>query len=37
VAFSAGGELRRSDFGMTAEPAAISDVIRLSVHVRLLV
>lgn len=37
VAFSAGGELKRSEFGMTAETAAISDAIRLSVHVRLVV
>lgn len=35
--FTAGGELRRSEFGMTAEPAAISDMIRLVVRVRLLV
>lgn len=35
--FSATGALRRSEFGMTAELAAISDVIRLSVHVRLAV
>jgi len=35
--FSAGGDMRRSEFGMTAEPAAISDVIRLTVRVRLIV
>lgn len=35
--FSAGGEMKRSEFGMTAEAAAISDTIRLVVRVRLLV
>lgn len=35
--FSAGGTMRRSEFGMVAEPAAISDEIRLVVRVRLLV
>lgn len=35
--FSAGGEMKRSEFGMTAEQAAISDTIRLVVGVRLLV
>ena len=35
--FSAGGDMRRSEFGMTAEPAAISDVIRLTVRVRLVI
>jgi polyisoprenoid-binding protein YceI len=35
--FSAAGEMKRSEFGMTAEPAAISDTIRLVVRVRLLV
>ena len=33
--FSAAGEMRRSEFGMTAETAAISDTIRLVVRVRL--
>lgn len=37
VEFSASGEMRRSEFGMTAEQAAISDTIRLQVRVRLLV
>ncbi|MBB5688214.1 YceI family protein [Roseomonas alkaliterrae] len=37
AAFSAGGTLRRSEFGMTAEQAAISDEIRLTVRVRILV
>lgn len=35
--FTAAGEMKRSEFGMTAEPAAISDTIRLVVRVRLLV
>lgn len=35
--FSAGGEMKRSEFGMVAEPAAISDTIRLNVRVRLIV
>lgn len=35
--FAAGGEMRRSEFGMTAEPAAISDAIRLVVRVRIIV
>ncbi|MBR0673983.1 YceI family protein [Neoroseomonas soli] len=35
--FSAGGELKRSDFGMTADQAAISDLIRLVVRARLIV
>jgi polyisoprenoid-binding protein YceI len=35
--FTAGGEMRRSEFGMTAEPAAISDTIRLVVRVRIIV
>lgn len=35
--FTAGGEMKRSEFGMTAEAAAISDTIRLVVRVRLLV
>jgi polyisoprenoid-binding protein YceI len=35
--FSAAGDMKRSEFGMTAEPAAISDTIRLVVRVRLLV
>ncbi|MBR0649043.1 YceI family protein [Roseomonas terrae] len=33
--FSAEGDMRRSEFGMTAEASSISDVIRLSVRVRL--
>jgi polyisoprenoid-binding protein YceI len=35
--FSAGGEMKRSEFGMTTEQAAISDTIRLNVRVRLIV
>ncbi|MBR0681024.1 YceI family protein [Roseomonas eburnea] len=35
--FSAGGEMKRSEFGMTADQAAISDTIRLVVRVRLIV
>lgn len=35
--FSAGGEMKRSEFGMTTEQAAISDTIRLVVRVRILV
>lgn len=37
AAFSAGGTMRRSEFGMTAEQAAISDEIRLTVRARILV
>ncbi len=37
VAFSAGGEMRRSEFGMTTEQSAISDVIRLVVRVSIIV
>lgn len=33
--FSAEGDMKRSEFGMTAEASAISDTIRLSVRVRL--
>ena len=35
--FSAAGDMKRSEFGMTADQAAISDTIRLAVRVRLLV
>jgi polyisoprenoid-binding protein YceI len=35
--FTAAGEMKRSEFGMTAEQAAISDTIRLVVRVRLIV
>ena len=35
--FSAAGEMRRSEFGMTSEASAISDRIGLSVHVSLIV
>lgn len=35
--FTAGGELKRSEFGMTTDQAAISDTIRLVVRVRLIV
>lgn len=37
AAFTASGEIRRSDYGMTADRAMISDRITLSVHVRILV
>lgn len=35
--FSAAGDMRRSDYGMTADTQMISDVIRLTVSVRLIV
>jgi len=35
--FTAGGEMRRSEFGMTADTQMISDAIRLTVTVRLAV
>lgn len=35
--FSGGGTMKRSEFGMTAEPAAISDEIRLVVRVRIII
>ncbi len=35
--FSGSGTMRRSEFGMVAEPAAISDEIRLVVRVRIIV
>lgn len=35
--FTAGGAMRRSDFGMTADAQMISDEIRLAVSVRLVV
>jgi polyisoprenoid-binding protein YceI len=35
--FSGTGTMRRSEFGMVAEPAAISDEIRLVVRVRIIV
>ena len=35
VGFSAAGEIRRSDFGMTPDATLISDVITLTVDVRL--
>ena len=35
--FSGSGPMRRSDYGMTAEAAAISDEIRLVVRVRIIV
>lgn len=34
--FSASGEMRRSEYGMTADPQMISDAIRLGVSVRLI-
>jgi len=37
AAFAATGEMKRSEYGMTAESAAISDTIRLAVHVSLIV
>lgn len=37
AAFAATGEMKRSEYGMTAESAAISDTIRLTVHVSLIV
>lgn len=37
AAFSAAGDMKRSEFGMTAEQAAISDTIRLAVHVSLVI
>jgi polyisoprenoid-binding protein YceI len=35
--FTAAGTMKRSEFGMTADSAAISDAIRLAVHVTLVV
>ncbi|WP_198372845.1 YceI family protein [Roseomonas rosulenta] len=35
--FSGGGTMKRSEFGMTAESAAISDEIRLVVRVRIII
>lgn len=35
--FTASGDMRRSEYGMTADPQMISDVIRLTVSVRLAV
>jgi polyisoprenoid-binding protein YceI len=35
--FTGSGTMKRSEFGMTAEPAAISDEIRLVVRVRIIV
>lgn len=35
--FTAAGAMKRSEFGMTAESLAISDTIRLAVHVTLVV
>jgi polyisoprenoid-binding protein YceI len=35
--FSGSGTMKRSEFGMTAEPAAISDEIRLVVRVRIII
>lgn len=37
AAFSAAGDMKRSEFGMTSDQTAISDTIRLAVRVRLLV
>lgn len=36
ASFTAAGDLRRSEYGMTADPQMISDVIRLTVSVRLI-
>ena len=36
ASFSAAGDMRRSEYGMTADPQMISDVIRLTVSVRLI-
>ncbi len=37
AAFTASGEIMRSDYGMTADRTMISDSITLNVHVRILV